>query len=221
MSDDGVQHGAVTVWSAPELERRAERVAVLLETMDEPYEVGRNERRYEPKMSPGDPYDTRKEVSFDPGARSRQEEARRVDQTIERLQELELVRDGVYSEQVEHGAILEAAERRDARGSYREVRKGLEVMPPGLRGDARNRWLARRVPGPIRIPREYEWRLLERLAPEVERMSAQGFGTRQISAELGLRRGDVREILQMLRWQKVPAKSLFPEADRKSVSMVS
>lgn len=187
----------MTVWSAAELERRAERVAVLLATMDEVYEVGRNERHGEPSLPPGDPYDTG-EGSFDPGARSRREEAQRIDETIDRLQENELIRKGVYAEHVDHGAILKAADRRDASGSYRELRRALEAMPPGLRGGAKARWLARWIPGPIRIPREHERRLLERLAPEVERMRGEGLGTRQIAAELGLPRRDVREILTTL-----------------------
>src|SRR5690348_5154724 len=116
-----------------ELERRMERVRVLLETHDDPYDsLSRNETGHagfgEPvrrtyacvcagqgcgqcersraraselgvELRPGrvlveerDPYDTGREGAFDPNARTRQQRAALIDSTIERLQELELVR---------------------------------------------------------------------------------------------------------------------------------
>ena len=221
-----------------ELERRMERVRVLLETHDEVYDsLSRNEsdqagfgdpvRRTHLCGSCGgagcgqcersrahaaelgvevrvgrvlveerDPYDTGVDGAFDPVARTQQQRAALIDSTIDRLQELELVREGLIADHVEHEEILEAAERRDARGSYRELRAALDAMPRGLHGDAAVRWIARWIPGPIRVPRWAFELELERIGEQVASLYALGFSVDEIKVELAISRRQVKRALK-------------------------
>lgn len=143
-----------------------------------------------------DPYDTGRELGFDPAARTRLQRAALIDSTIERLQELELVRAGVIADHVEHEGILEAAEARDARGSYRELRRALDAMPRGLRGDSAVRWIARWIPGKIRVPRwayELELELLEQQIVELKEC---GLDVSEIAVELAISKRQVRNALR-------------------------
>lgn len=220
-----------------ELERRMERVRVLLETHDEIYDslsrpetaqagFGEPVRRTYPcvcggagcgqcersaahaaelgmELRPGrvlvlerDPYDTGREGAFDPAARTQRERAKLIDDTIDRLQEQELVREGVYAAHVEYEEILERAEQRDARGSYRELRAALDAMPRGLRGDAAVRWIARWIPGRIRVPRwAYELEL-EKIEDQVVELKELGSDVSEIADLLAISKRQVRNALR-------------------------
>lgn len=223
-------------YSEAELARRIERVRVLLDTYDDPYDtLSRRERTYRAEFTSRnrryrcghcagagcarcdrgrvmvverDPYDTGRDGVFDPSARSRLEQARAIDNQIDHLRELELVRAGVYAQKVEYENELEAAERRDARGSYRELRAALDLLPGNLHGDDALVWLAEHLPARwIRVPYEAEQRLLEDLKPRVAELRAARHSTRWIAAELGLRPSDVREVISMLRADERERKS--------------
>lgn len=224
-------------YSANELERRMERVRVLLETHDEIYDsVSRSKTTHagfgDPvrrtyrcvcdgagcgqcersaaraaelgiELKPGrvlalerDPYDTGREGAFDPAARTAQQRAALIDSTIEHLQELELIREGIYAEHVEHEALLELAAQRDARGSYRELRAALDSMPRGLRGDAAVRWIARWIPGTIRVPRWAYEAELERIVDQVATLYALDRDVSEIAAELSISKRQVRNALR-------------------------
>lgn len=220
-----------------ELERRMERVRVLLETHDQVYDsLSRNESEQagfgEPRrrtyacvcggagcgqcersaahaaelgvdLRPGrvlvverDPYDTGREGVFDPAARTRRERAKLIDDTIDRLQELELIREGIYAPDAEYAKILERAEKRDSRGSYRELRRALDAMPRGLHGDAAVRWIARWIPGSIRVPRwAYELEL-ERLEEQVHELKELGHDVSEIAEALAISKRQVRNALR-------------------------
>lgn len=223
-----------------ELERRMERVRVLLETHDEIYDdlsraetalagfgepristqlcgscggkgCGQCERsaaraaeEFDRELKPGrvlvverDPYDTGREGAFDPTARTQQQRAALIDSTIRRLQELELIREGVYAERVDHEKLLKESEKRDARGSYRELRLALDVMPRRLEGEEAIRWLALHMPDRLKVPRwAYELEL-ERLEDQVRELHRVGFlNVSQIAVELGISKRQVRNALR-------------------------
>lgn len=227
-------------YSPIELERRKERVRVLLESHDEIYDsVSRSETAQagfgEPvrrtyacscggagcgqcersaaraaelgvELKPGrllvlerDPYDTGLEGAFDPGARTKRERAKLIDDTIERLQELELVRSGEYAAQVDHEKMLELAEARDARGSYRELRAALDVMPRRLQGDGAIAWLAEHLPKTIRIPRwAYELELGQ-LEEQIRSLYESGLNVSEVAEVLEIKRSQVRRSLRRSR----------------------
>jgi hypothetical protein len=220
-----------------ELERRMERVRVLLSTHDEIYDsVSRNETAHagfgDPvrrtlrcvcdgtgcgqcersaaraaelgvDLKPGrvlvlerDAYDTGLEGAFDPAARTAQQRAALIDSTIEHLQDLELVREGVYAAHVEHEKLLDLATQRDSRGSYRELRAALESLPRTLRGEAAVRWLADYLPKQIRVPRwAYEIEL-ERLAGQVVELKDVGLDVAEIASELAISKRQVRNAIR-------------------------
>lgn len=143
-----------------------------------------------------DRYDTGLEGAFDPAARSKRDRAKLMDDTIERLQEMELVRQGVYAERVDNERLLELAEARDARGSYRELRAALDVMPGRLRGDAAVAWLAEFLPRPIRIPRWAYEQEVDRVSAQIVGLSGQGLTVDEIRSELGVSRRQVKRALR-------------------------
>lgn len=143
-----------------------------------------------------DPYDTGRDGAFDPAARTAQQRAALIDSTIEHLQELELVREGVYAEHVDHEKLLVLAEQRDARGSYRELRVSLDSMPRRLRGDQAIRWIAEHMPKTIRVPRWAYEQELERLSEQVASLYVLGFQVDEIKVELGISRRQVKNLLR-------------------------
>jgi hypothetical protein len=225
-------------YSDIELERRMERVRVLLETHDDIYDdlsrpetaqagFGEPRRRtylcgscggkgcgqcersaaraseFDMKLKRGrvlveerDPYDTGLEAAFDPHAKTQRDRAKLIDDTIDRLQELELVRQGIYATGVGIASVLEKAAARDSRGSYRELRAALDAMPRGLHGDAAARWIARWIPGRIRVPRwAYELEL-ERIEEQVLELKDGGLDVSEIADELAISKRQVRNALR-------------------------
>lgn len=229
------------MYNPAELERRMERVRVLLETHDDVYDsLSRNEtdqagfgdpvrRTYRcgscggvgcgqcersraraaelgVDVRPGrvlveerDGYDTGLETAFDPSAQTRLQRAALIDSTIERLQELELVREGQIAYHVEHEELLEAADRRDARGSYVELRRALDSLPRHLRGEAAIRWLADAMPDKIRIPRWAYEQELERIEDQVKSLYALGMSVSDIARELAVSKRQVRNAIKARR----------------------
>jgi hypothetical protein len=143
-----------------------------------------------------DPYDTGMEGAFDPEARTKRERAKLLDDTIERLQEMELVRQGVYAERVDNEKLLELAEARDSRGSYRELRAALDSMPRIFRGERAIEWIALFLPGQVRIPRWAYEQELERLAEQIVEFHKDGWTVDEIKASLGVSRRQVKKALR-------------------------
>lgn len=145
-----------------------------------------------------DPYDTGHEGAFDPEARTQRERAKLIDDTIERLQELELVREGVIADHVDYEEILEAAERRDARGSYRDVRYAVDAMPRRLRGDAAAYWIAHWIRGPILVPMWARQAEADRIAEQILELKNENpdFRMQEIADELAIGRSQVRRVLR-------------------------
>lgn len=143
-----------------------------------------------------DGYDTGVEGSFDPLSRNRRERAKLIDDAIERLRTMELVREGVYAERVDYEKMLDLADRRDSRGSYRELRATIGMMPVGLRGRSAVRWIADRMPDRIRIPRWAYERELDRVAGQVVQLRDDGFRVDEIKGMLGVSRRQVKNILR-------------------------
>lgn len=143
-----------------------------------------------------DPYDTGVDGVFDPNARSRREQAKLIDDTIERLQVEQLVREGVYAASVDYEQFLELASKRDSRGSYRELRVALDSMPRCLRGEAALIWLSEHMPKTIRVPRWAFERELDGLRDEVESLKKTGLSVDEIKVTLGVSRRQVKALLR-------------------------
>lgn len=122
---------------------------------------------------------------------------RQVERALDNLREDALKRAGVIAD-IEFEATLEQAERRDARGSYQELRVALDFMPP-LRGAAAVRWLAENIPGPIRVPRwAYEQELAD-LEEEILRLKGHGWSRQEIAAYLAVSQRQVKSALRRAR----------------------
>jgi hypothetical protein len=203
------------------MERRMNRVRVLLETHDEVYVLSRRERGYKAEFTTRkrrhrcghcrgggcdncergrvtlierDAYDTGHEGTFDPLALTRRERAARIDDEIQRLRERELVRAGVVADSVAFEADLKRADARDRCGSYRELRLARDRMPRHLEGEAAVRWLAEHMPRTIRVPRWAYERELEELRREVDELHRDGLAFSEIAARLGIPQRQVRRL---------------------------
>lgn len=214
-------------YTTAELERRMDRVRVLLDTHDDIYDdlsrcetaaaqsgfaepVTRTLRcgscggdgcekctRGRVTVEERDPYDTGI-GAFDPVARDRQDDAKRVERVLERIRENELLRAGVIAH-VDFETMLIRADNRDHRGSYRELRASLDLMPRTLRGDAAVRWLALHLPRVIQVPRWAYERENDELREEVDQLRKEGLNVAEIAELLGLGRRRVRTLLREAR----------------------
>lgn len=144
-----------------------------------------------------DPYDTGV-GAFNPTARDQRDDAARVDAILERIQQDQLLREGLTAT-VDFEAALERAGWRDERGSYRELRLAADSMPRTLRGDVAVRWLAEHLPRTIRVPRWAFDRELELLGEQVVRHKADGLDAQQIAQALSVSRRQVRRLLREAR----------------------
>lgn len=213
------------------LQRRIQRVRVLLETHDEPYdaELSRPERsatgfsetrvrRYRCGVCAGegcercergrvtieerDAYDEGEKGFWAGPEPAKTMNPGQVERALAALREDQLKRDGVIAD-VDFEASLERAEQRDRRGSYRELRAALDFLPASRRGEEALRWLAEHMPGSIRIPRWAFDAELEQIETEVVELKRHGFSRQEIAEALSISQRQVKSALRRAR--PVPA----------------
>lgn len=212
-------------YTTAELERRIARVRVLLDTHDDIYDdLSRCETATarsgfgEPvvstmrcghcggegcgqcgnvgrvKVARRDPYDTGV-GAFDPVARDQREDAARVEAILDRIRKDELLRKGEIAT-VDFEAMLDRAEGRDRRGSYRELRAALDSMPASVRGAGAVVWLATHLPKTIRIPQWAYERELDEIRDEVLELKEAGLKVSEIADALSISQRQVKANLR-------------------------
>jgi hypothetical protein len=144
---------------------RLEQVRYLLDTENEPYdsELSRFERRspsgFTNRPRGGiDSYDNGQKGFWATAEPAKTMTDQEVDSTLRALREDELKRAGVYAQSVPFESARKSAERRDERGSYKELRRARAQVRiekgDGLKPDEMVRCVAEKMPHPIRVPRE-------------------------------------------------------------------
>lgn len=219
-------HAEVPVFTPAALQRRMQRVRVLLETHDEPYdtELSRGERsatgfseprprRYLCGVCAGDGCERcskgrvliEERDAYDEGEKgfwaaepAKTMSPAQVERELKALRQTELQRADVIGD-IDFEASLEAAERRDSRGSYQTLRVALDFLPASLRGEDAVRWLAENIPGPIRVPRWAFNEELDGIDAEVLELKGQGLKISEIAEALSVPQRQVKTALRRAR----------------------